>query len=59
MSYKGRWGERVCPVCGKKFLIPVPKEWSYRYSSTYLCSPSCELKYSNKDRHGRKIKTHD
>ncbi len=58
MSDKGRWGERTCPVCGKRFFIPIVPKWNYKYSSTYLCSYTCQMKYSKKDRHGRKIKTH-
>ncbi len=47
-EYSGQWQEKVCPICGKGFLITDVKTWAYkdtgRKGNKFYCSYHCKLR---------------
>lgn len=45
--HMGSW-DRVCCVCGKKFVVYLNNDWVYRRGNKYMCSWTCLRAYDKK-----------
>lgn len=35
---------KICPICGREFLLTSARDWVYKDEGEYLCSYSCLIK---------------